>query len=73
VEQLYHNSEQCYIAFQGIATIDSFQPCFSVVEAIHQRPWILSEFPYPVIFALLKAATFHGVCGGLTKLFTLDL
>lgn len=75
MEDLINSAHICWEGLSQSFQLDPeiSQHCFDLVSAIERRPWILSEYPYPLIFSCLQAASFHGVMILLTKLFTLGL
>ena len=75
MEELINSAHICW---EGLnqdfnLTVEVAEHCFKLTSAIEKRPWILSEFPYPLTFSVLQAASFHGVMLLLTRLFTLGL
>jgi hypothetical protein len=75
MEELINSASIC---FQGLQDSFNLSPeignqCLRLTEAIDERPWILSEFPYPLTFSLVQAMLFHGTMLLLTRLFTLGL
>lgn len=75
MEELINSAHICWEGLQeGFnLSVDIGKHCLSLTEAIEKRPWILSEFPYPLTFSVLQAVSFHGVMLLLTRLFTLGL
>lgn len=79
MQELINAASVCFQGFNNFSggdvslTSEVAKSCFVLVEAIDKRPWILSEFPYPLLFSVIQAASFHGVMLLLTKLFALGL
>lgn len=75
MEDLINSSQVCFEGLQQSfdLSVEIAQHCLKLTEAIDKRPWILSEYPYPLFFSVVKAASFHGVMLLMTFLFTLGL
>jgi len=75
MEELINSAHICWEGLQEDfnLSIEVGQHCLNLTTAIQKRPWILSEFPYPLTFSLVQAVSFHGAMLLLTKLFTLGL
>lgn len=75
MEELINSAHICWEGLNKSFELnpDISQHCFDLVSAIERRPWILSEYPYPLVFSVVQAASFHGAMLLLTRLFTLGL
>jgi hypothetical protein len=75
MDELFQHSEACYTALAAVqielpVILNHCQP---LVTQIHQRPWILSEFPYPLLKVAVECLSFHGIMLLLTKMFCLGV
>ena len=81
MSELYESATACFTYLDSLSPLtsdvqavgDTLQSCFELVTAIHNQPWLLGGFPYPLVKSLLEFSIFHGVLLLMTKLFTMGL